>query len=163
MNQEKEQFISVCINKQVMKCYENDRLIQEYIISTAKNGAGELRGSECTPRGEHRIYSKIGTHAVTNSVFVGRQWTGEIYSPMLAAFYPQRDWILTRILQLEGMEEGRNRGGEVDSLDRYIYIHGTPDSTILGQPGSHGCIRMFNQDVIQLTNWVNVGTKIDIK
>lgn len=146
-----------------MQCYENETLCFSYQVSTAKNGLGEILNSECTPRGWHRIHSIIGLENEVNAVFVARQWTGEIYSQELAEEFPQRDWILTRILRLEGLEPGRNKGGNVDSFERYIYIHGTPDSSILGQPGSHGCIRMNNQDIIELANWVQVGSKIFIE
>lgn len=158
-----QQFIHINASTQAMACFENDELIYRYQVSTAKNGLGEKLHSECTPRGWHRIHSIIGLSQEVNAVFVSREWTGEIYSPELAAEFPQRDWILTRILRLEGLEPGRNQGGEVDSFERFIYIHGTPDSSKLGEPGSHGCIRMSNQDVIELANWVAVGTKVFIE
>ncbi|KTD30410.1 MULTISPECIES: L,D-transpeptidase [Legionella] len=157
------QFIFISANQQMMHCFENDKPYKSYPISTGKNGLGERYGSECTPRGWHCIYSKIGLNAPVNSVFIARQWTGEIYTPELAAQFPERDWILTRILQLDGLEEGRNKGGEVDSLRRCIYIHGTPDTTDLGKPGSRGCIRMRNADLIELVNWVALDTKVCIE
>lgn len=156
------QLIKIDASKQVMYCYENEREITSFPVSTGKNGMGELFGSECTPRGWHAIYSKIGLENTVNSVFVAREWTGEVYSEDLAKLNPDRDWILTRILQLDGLEPGNNKGGDVDSLARYIYIHGTPDSTPLGQPGSRGCVRMNNQDIIELSNWVNIGTRVFI-
>lgn len=146
-----------------MHCFENDKPYRSYLISTGKNGLGELKNSECTPRGLHRIHSRIGLEAALNSVFVARQWTGEIYSQELAAQFPGRDWILTRILQLDGLEEGRNKGGDVDSLQRCIYIHGTPDTTELGKPGSRGCIRMRNSDLIELVDWVAINTRVCIE
>jgi len=158
-----KQLILIAALEQKMHCYENDRHFKSYLISTGKNGLGEQEGSECTPRGWHSIHSRIGLDAAVNSVFISRQWTGEIYSQDLAELFPRRDWILTRILQLEGLEEGRNKGGNVDSLQRYIYIHGTPDTTELGKPGSRGCIRMRNADVIELANWVEVGTPVCIE
>jgi lipoprotein-anchoring transpeptidase ErfK/SrfK len=148
---------------QLMRCYENDTIVKTYPISTGKNGLGELSGSECTPRGWHRIHSIIGLDNKVNSVFVGRQWTGELYSDDLASKFPGRDWILTRILQLDGLEAGRNKGGQVDSLERYIYIHGTPDSTSLGAPGSRGCVRMRNEDIIELAKWVKINSRVCIK
>lgn len=154
-------FISAALQK--MFCYDQNILIKSYTVSTGKNGLGEKAGSECTPRGWHRIHSRIGLTALVNSVFVAREWTSEIYTAELAAQHPGRDWILTRILQLDGSEKGRNQGGEVDSLQRYIYIHGTPDSTNLGQPGSRGCIRMRNEDIIALADWVCVGTQVCIE
>ena len=155
-----EQFISISSQKQQLDFYRSDKLWRSYPVSTGKNGMGELMGSECTPRGWHRIHSRIGSVAPLNSVFVGRVWTGEIYDEALARANPGRDWILTRILQLDGLEPGRNQNGEVDSLKRYIYIHGTPDSTPLGIPGSRGCIRMRNQDIIELFNQVEINTRV---
>lgn len=157
------QFIFISANQQKMHCFDNDQPYRSYMISTGKNGLGEQKGSERTPRGWHRIHSRIGLDAVINSVFVHRQWTGEIYTPELAAQSPGRDWILTRILQLDGLEEGRNKGGEVDSLERYIYIHGTPDTSELGKPGSRGCIRMRNLDLIELVDWVKIDTRVCIE
>ncbi|WP_133127478.1 L,D-transpeptidase [Legionella nagasakiensis] len=157
------QLIVVFAQYQQMHCYEGDKLLKTYPVSTGKNGLGEQQNSECTPRGWHRVHSIIGIKNEINSVFVARRWTGEIYCPELAKQYPERDWILTRILQLDGLEPGRNKGGKVDSLERYIYIHGTPDTTVLGTPGSRGCIRMGNRDIIELSNWVNVDARVYIE
>ncbi len=134
----------------------------ETCISTAKNGVGQQSGSECTPLGQHRIRAKIGAGAPENTVFVGRRATGEIYSPALADKFPQRDWILTRILWLCGNQPGFNRGGDVDTQRRYIYLHGAPDSHAMGQPSSHGCVKMRNRDIIALFDLVQVGTQVDI-
>ncbi|QDP72832.1 L,D-transpeptidase [Legionella israelensis] len=161
--QNKNQLLLISTATQQMHCYENDQLVYTYSVSTAKNGLGEMRGSECTPRGWHTIHSIIGFEHEINSVFVGRKWTGEIYSEKLAEQYPGRDWILTRILRLDGLEDGRNKGGDMDSLQRFIYIHGTPDSTLLGQRGSRGCIRMRNLEIIELANWVSAGSYIYIE
>ena len=141
---------------------DGDMLIREYRISTAKNGLGEQSGSYCTPRGRHRIAEKIGAGQPTYAVFKARVPTGEIWSRELAAEKPGCDWILTRILWLEGMEEGRNKGGTVDSHDRYIYIHGTDEEHLIGTPASHGCIRMKNPDVMELFELVEAGTEIII-
>jgi len=148
---------------QHMLCYENDLLSYTYSISTGKNGLGEQQDSECTPRGLHQIHSIIGAEHAMNSVFVARVWTGELYSPELAQNFPERDWILTRILRLEGLENGRNQGGDIDTFERFIYIHGTPHTTVLGVPGSRGCVRMNNQDIVGLADWVDVGTHVFIK
>lgn len=156
-------FINISALKQKLDCYEEDQLIYSYKVSSGKNGLGELKDSECTPRGWHRIYSIIGQDREPNSVFIARKWTGEIYSEELNKNNPGRDWILTRILQLEGLEPGRNKGGLVDSLNRFIYIHGTPDSVQLGTPGSRGCIRMRNEDIINLSQWVSEGTLVCIQ
>ena len=160
MNMSKEQFIIISSKKQQLDFYCADKCVKSYAVSTGKNGMGETMGSECTPRGWHRIYSRIGVAAPVNSVFVGRGMTGEIYDETLAKENPGRDWILTRIMQLEGMEKGRNQGGGVDSLQRYIYLHGTPDTTNLGSPGSRGCIRMRNSDIIELFEKVEIGTRV---
>lgn len=157
-----QQMLFVDVLNQQMRCYEKARLFRVYDISTAKNGLGELNNSECTPRGWHRVHSVIGHDMAVNTVFVARMNTGEIYTPELAAQYPLRDWILTRIIQLDGLEQGRNKGGEVDSLSRYIYIHGTPDTTKLGVPGSCGCIRMRNKDIIRLADWIKIDAYLHI-
>ncbi len=132
-------------------------------IATAKNGIGQKTGSECTPTGEHRIRAKIGAGMALNTVFVGRRPTGEIYSPKLADSFPDRDWILTRILWLCGNEVGHNRGGAVDTQRRYIYIHGAPASHPMGVPSSHGCIKMRNKDIIALFDQVQSGTQVFIE
>ena len=119
-------------------------------VSTALNGPGERQGSGCTPRGRHQVRAKIGAGLPEGAVLVGRRWTGEVWSAELAAQFPQRDWILTRILWLSGCEPGRNRLGGVDTFRRYIYLHGTPDSEPMGEPRSHGCIRLRNADLLAL-------------
>ena len=137
-------------------------LAASYPVSTAANGVGELSGSYCTPRGRHVIRARIGEGQPVNAVFVKRRPTGEIYTPELGERYPQRDWILTRILWLSGCEPGFNRLGECDTMRRYIYIHGTPDEVVLGRPGSHGCVRMRNMDLLELFDQVAVGLVVDI-
>lgn len=141
---------------------DGDILLRQYPVSTALKGPGELSGSHCTPRGLHRIAEKIGAGAPLYSVFKSRQPTGEIWTPELDARYPDRDWILTRILWLAGQEPGRNQGGQVDTHDRYIYIHGTSEEHRLGTPVSHGCIRMSNSDVLDLFDRVAIGTAVRI-
>jgi L,D-transpeptidase YbiS len=138
------------------------QIVMQTLVSTAKNGAGERKGSECTPRGRHLIRAKIGAAAPSNTVFVSRRPTGEVYSPALRALYPQRDWILTRILWLSGLEPGKNRLGAVDTMQRYIYIHGAPDEDTMGVPSSHGCVKMRNADVIALFDLVNASTAVVI-
>ena len=137
-------------------------LLQSYAISSALKGTGQLKGSFCTPLGRHIVRAKIGTGQPENTVFVGRRPTGEIYTPVLGATFPGRDWILTRIMWLSGCEPGRNRLGAVDTMRRYIYIHGSPDSATMGVPGSIGCIRMRNADVIDLYERTPVGTMVEI-
>jgi L,D-transpeptidase YbiS len=141
----------------VFDCYNG---IFTWPVSTAARGAGEAKGSFCTPRGEHVIRARIGADCPINSVFVGRRPTGEIYTPELGHATPERDWILTRILWLSGREPGFNRYGACDTLSRYIYIHGTPDEVFEAAPRSHGCIRMRNADLITLFERVAVGTPV---
>jgi len=155
--------IQISIKDQTLTLFNDDKQLKQYSISTAKNGSGELMDSECTPCGAHIISEKIGDGAAINSVFVGRIATGEIYETALRELHPDRDWILTRILWLSGTEEGKNKGGEVDSHDRYIYIHGSPDDVDMGQPGSRGCVRMRNDDIIELFDLIEVGTEVEIK
>ncbi len=136
--------------------------IRRYVVSTAAKGAGEQNGSECTPRGRHHIRAKIGAEAPRGAVFRGRRPTGEVWSMQFAADHPGRDWVLSRILWLCGDEPGRNRGGNVDSMRRYIYIHGTGDDQPMGVPLSHGCIRMRNREVMELFALVTAGTPVEI-
>lgn len=141
---------------------ENQAVLVRYPVSTAANGVGCLKDSGCTPLGQHIIRAKIGADAPENAVFVGRRETGEICTPALMAQFPNRDWILTRILWLSGTEVGKNRLGNVDTMQRYIYIHGTPESTEMSKIGSHGCVRMRNADIINLFDLVPVGITVDI-
>lgn len=136
--------------------------IRVYPVSTALKGAGERQGSHCTPRGRHRIRALIGRGMPCGTVFRGRRPTGEIWTPELAVAQPGRDWILSRILWLCGEEPGFNRLGTVDSMRRYIYIHGTGDDQPMGQALSHGCVRMRNRDVIELFELVEAGTPVEI-
>jgi len=137
-------------------------LLKRYAVSTAAKGAGEQNGSFCTPRGRHVVRAKIGAGQPLNTVFVRRRPTGEIYTPELGAQHPQRDWILTRILWLSGCEPGYNRLGSVDTMRRYIYIHGSPDQVPMGSPGSHGCVRMRNEDIVELFDRIEAGTPVEI-
>ena len=150
--------ISLPLQKLYLK--KGEAVISEFPVSTACNGAGEQQDSECTPRGKHSVAEKIGDDCVPDTVFVERETTGEIYSSELRRQFPGRDWILTRIIRLRGEEPGHNQGGRVDTYERCIYIHGTPKDTDMSIPGSHGCIRMRNDDVIELYNMVSVGTPI---
>ena len=133
-----------------------------YPVSTSRNGPGEAWGSYCTPRGRHVIRARIGAGRPVNTVFVRRRATGEIWTPELGASFPERDWILTRILWLSGCEPGYNRLGQVDTMRRYIYIHGSPDTVEMGKPGSIGCIRMRNDDVLDLFELAPAGTPVII-
>jgi len=155
-------YIRIDLPHQEMRLYQERELVVSYAVSTSKHGPGEEQDSGCTPRGLHRIRIKIGEGVPENSVFVARRPTGEIYSPELGRTYPQRDWILTRILWLTGLEAGRNLGGSNDTLRRFIYIHGCPDTEPMGIPLSHGCIRMRNSDLLDLFGYVDTATIIDI-
>lgn len=137
-------------------------VVRTYPVSTAKKGLGETKNSNKTPRGWHTIRAKIGEGSPINTVFVGRRATGEVYSPALGLMHPGRDWILSRIMWLSGLETGVNRLGNVDSMQRYIYIHGCPDEVSLGRPLSIGCVRMGNQDVIELFDSIGVATQVYI-
>ncbi len=157
------ELLEVGVSDQAMLGFDRDKKqVFEARISTAKNGVGQLNGSECTPLGKHRIRAKIGADQIANTVFIGRRPSGETYSEALAAAYPNRDWILSRILWLCGNQVGFNRGGGVDTQRRYVYIHGAPDSHPMGVPSSHGCIKMRNSDIIQLFEQVTIGTSVNI-
>lgn len=155
-----ERWVRIEIARQRLVLLEGRRLLGQWPVSTALNGPGEQMDSGCTPRGEHRVRIKIGGGCPVNMVFVGRRPTGEVYSEQLADQHPGRDWILTRIIWLSGTEPGRNRGPGCDTLRRYVYIHGCPDSTALGVPGSHGCVRMRNADLIELFEQIDQGTRV---
>jgi len=155
--------ISVSIPDQTLTLFDDaGRVVREYPVSTARNGPGERSGSHCTPRGKHIVRAKIGAGAPANTVFVGRRPTGERYTPELGERFPDRDWILTRILWLSGCEPGFNRLGPVDTMRRFIYIHGSPDVYEMGKPGSIGCIRMRNADIVDLFDRVEPGTPVEI-
>lgn len=152
--------IDIDINKQQLCLLQGDVVVACYDISTAKNGVGQQNGSECTPLGFHIIRAKIGRDAVENTVFIGRRASGEIFDEQIGQNDPDRDWILSRILWLSGLESGKNRGGEVDTMRRYIYIHGCPDSDSFSRPSSHGCVKMRNKDIIELFNNVDTGIRV---
>jgi predicted GNAT family N-acyltransferase len=155
--------IRISLPQQTLELHDGQgTLLRRYRVSTAKNGAGEQTGSYCTPRGRHIVRAKIGAGATANTVFVRRRPTGEVWTPQLAAEFPGRDWILTRILWLSGKEPGHNRLGEVDTMRRYIYLHGSPDTVTMGRPGSIGCVRMNNSDIIELFDLVPARTPVDI-
>jgi len=154
--------IHLSIARQELTLFDDDGKLISYPVSTAERGVGEERGSYRTPRGKHIIRAKIGAGQAANSVFVARRPTGEIYTPELGQTFPERDWILTRILWLSGCEPAFNRLGCVDTMRRYIYVHGSPDSVIMGKPGSHGCIRMRNADIVDLFDRVAPYTPVDI-
>lgn len=155
--------IIVSVGEQKLILYEHSLLVKKFSIATAKNGTGQLFGSECTPLGRHYIRAKVGDGCPENTVFIARRPTGEIYSHLLKAENPNRDWILTRIMWLCGMEKGKNRLGNVDTMRRYVYIHGCPDEDPMGIPSSHGCVKMRNSDVIELFDLIDLSTEVLIE
>ena len=156
--------ILVDISAQTLELFDDAGAVsRRYPVSTGKNGAGEEYGSYCTPRGKHIVRAKIGAGAPVNTIFVRRRPTGEIYTPELGARHPARDWILTRILWLSGCEPGYNRLGSCDTMRRYVYIHGTPDSVRMGQAGSHGCVRMRNADMMELFDLAPMGIEVELR
>ncbi len=155
--------IQISLADQQLRLLNPEGVVAEWPVSTARNGAGEVYGSEGTPRGWHSIRAMIGAGCEAGTVFVGRRPTGECYTPELGEQYPQRDWILTRILWLSGLEPGKNRLGQVDTMRRYIYIHGCPAHCSMGVPDSHGCIRMRDPDVLALFRQVQPGTRVWIQ
>lgn len=142
---------------------DSAKVVRRYLVSTGKNGVGEQNGSNCTPRGRHIVRAKIGGGHPLRTVFRGRRPTGEVWTPQLHAAHPGRDWMLTRILWLSGCEPGFNRLGTLDSMRRFIYIHGAPDSAPMGDPGSHGCVRMRNDEVVELFDLVPVYIPVEIR
>ena len=155
--------IEVHVPSQTLRLKDDSgRVLMETRISTGRKGVGEQNGSEQTPRGWHKIRAKIGAGQPENAVFVARRPTGECYAPEMRATYPGRDWILTRILWLSGLEPGRNRLGQVDTMRRFIYIHGCPDDDPMGAPGSRGCVKMRNNELIELFDRVPAGTRVHI-
>lgn len=152
--------LRIAIQQQQLFLYEKTRCLKTYAVSTAINGAGEQMHSECTPRGWHCVAAKIGDGMPLNGVFLHRQATKDIYHAALARQYPGKDWILTRILRLAGLEANKNLYGKVDSYQRYIYIHGTAAEEKIGQPASRGCVRMRNDDIIELYDQMDVGSLV---
>ncbi len=165
--QKRRRYIVIDIDQQRLYLVDpgegEPRVLAEYPVSTARNGVGQLLGSECTPLGRHLVRARIGEGLAEGAILEGRRPTGEIFSRDLAAREPEKDWILSRILWLSGSEIGHNRLGDVDTMRRYIYIHGSPDGTKMGVPASHGCVRMRNRDVMELFDEVPAGTPVEIR
>jgi len=154
--------VHINISTQTLSIQDGSLVVKQFSISSALNGVGQQQGSGQTPLGRHYIRAKIGRDCAPNTVFVGRRDTGEVYDDGLAKKYPTRDWILSRILWLCGQQVGLNRLGDVDSMARYIYIHGTPDTEPMGVAKSHGCIRMRNCDVLELFDWIPLSAAVTI-
>lgn len=155
-------YLKISVAEQILNVIEGGKEVKSYQISTGLNGCSEQSGSGGTPRGKHYVRAMIGAGADKNAVFVGRRETGEIYTSTLAEQFPKRDWVLGRIMWLSGLEQGKNRLGNVDTMRRYIYIHGTPEVELLGKAVSHGCIRMSPDDVVELFSMLQVGVRVDI-
>ncbi len=155
--------IEIHAAKQELTLFDGQRVLRRYPVSTSKYGLGERNGSFCTPRGRHIVRARIGAGQPLGAVFVRRRPTSEIWTPELDAQYPGRDWILTRILWLSGCEPGKNRLGEVDTMRRYIYIHGALDTAEMGRPGSIGCVRMRGTDIVELFDLIPAYTAVDIR
>ncbi|OUU79197.1 MAG: L,D-transpeptidase [Gammaproteobacteria bacterium TMED78] len=158
-----KKYININLKNQKLVLIDNKKILKSYLISSSIFGSGEKNNSFMTPRGQHIVRAKIGTNAPIGSVFVGRRLTGEIFNENLRLVNPRRDWILTRIIWLSGTEVGKNRLGDVDTMQRYIYIHGSPDKDRMGEVGSRGCIRMNNIDILELFDLVNFGMTVIIE
>jgi hypothetical protein len=162
-NGRSDTYIEILLSQQTLVLFSwSGTPVARYPVSTALAGPGEQENSGCTPRGKHYIRAMVGGGFPSGSVFRARRPTGEIFDGALAERFPERDWILSRILWLCGREPGRNRGSGVDTFHRFIYIHGTPDTEPMGIPMSHGCIRMRNADVLELFEQVRPGTDVFI-
>ena len=154
--------IYISVSEQMLKLLHNNKTKKQYKISTASLGVVQKKDSNKTPLGKHIIMAKIGDKLPKFAVLKGRRFTRKIWSRELDSASDNVDWILTRILWLSGTELGKNRLGDVDSMQRFIYIHGTNEENLLGTPSSHGCVRMANEDIIELFNNVSVGDQVEI-
>jgi lipoprotein-anchoring transpeptidase ErfK/SrfK len=154
--------IHVSISDQRLFVIENGDTLKNYPVSTSKYGIGNESGSYKTPIGHHVIAKKYGADAAIGAIFKARINTGRVAEIITEPRNDDNDYVTTRILWLRGTEPGVNRGEGIDSFHRYIYIHGTHEEGLIGQPASHGCIRMYNRDVIELYDLVEVGTPVII-
>tara|TARA_B100000927_G_scaffold283747_1_gene271845 strand:- start:229 stop:834 length:606 start_codon:yes stop_codon:yes gene_type:complete len=153
----------VDISEQRLYLVQNKLILKSYPISSSKFGEGSIENSFKTPLGMHQIKEKIGEDVEENTIFISRVDTQKKADIIKNTFDSDNDFVTSRILWLDGMEEGINKGKGIDSYDRYIYIHGTQEEGLIGTKASHGCIRMFNNDVIELFKKVKEGTKVLIK
>jgi lipoprotein-anchoring transpeptidase ErfK/SrfK len=154
--------VLVNIAQQQMLIVSNNTMLKTYTVSTAKAGIGAEKNSNKTPLGVHRIKNKMGDKEPLGTIFFARQASGQIAEIYTDTTDTPKDYVTTRILWLDGLEPGKNKGGKVDSYERYIYIHGTHEEGLLGKPMSMGCIRMKNKDVIEIFNLVKEGTLVSI-
>lgn len=150
----------ISIENQELYYIRNKTVVNTFIISSSKYGTGNENGSNKTPLGIHKVKEKHGEDTPLNGIMVGRIFNGKIAKVYHDTTRSKTDDITTRILWLEGMEEGKNKGIGIDSYKRYIYIHGTSEEGRLGMPASHGCIRMKNKDIIDLYRIIEVGTLV---
>ena len=155
--------IEIDISLQRLYLVDNSTIISSYPISSSKYGEGSKQNSFKTPLGSHMIKEMIGDQVPKNTIFISRINTQREAKIIHDQENSDNDYVTTRIMWLDGMEDGKNKGKGVDSYNRYIYIHGTHEEGLIGQKASHGCIRMFNSDVIELFNVVKKGTKVYIR
>lgn len=155
-----DKYMYVSVKHQRLYLIVNDSTIRKYPISTAAKGIGSKMNSFKTPPGLHTISRKIGDNVPIGGLFQSRMYTGRQVKILTEKQKADGDYVTTRIMWLQGEEPGLNKGRSVDSYNRYIYIHGTAEEGYLGQPASHGCIRMKNTDVIELYNMIEEGTPI---
>lgn len=153
-------YLFVSIKRQQIYLIDNGQTLRSYPISSAKNGVGTTINSEQTPLGLHTIKEKIGDDLPKAAILKERTFTGEIASIITDTIDIDKDDVTSRILWLSGMENGINKGGSVDSYNRFIYIHGTAEEGLIGKPASHGCIRMLNDDIIELYNLITEDTAV---
>lgn len=155
--------IETKLSEQKLYVMRDNQIFKQYPISSSKFGIGSEAGSNKTPLGKHIVREKIGAGAPINTIFKSRVDTKKIAQVCLEPKDTGHDYVTTRILWLEGIEEGINKGNGIDSYRRNIYIHGTPEEGLIGTPASHGCIRMRNKDVMELFDLIPTGTKVEIK
>ena len=155
-----KELLYVSVKSQKMYHIINNKVVKTFIISTAEKGIGNIKHSDQTPLGLHIVKEKHGDNTPLNGRMIGRIFYGQISTIYNDTSRSKTDDLTTRIMWLSGEEEGINKGGNVDSYQRYIYIHGTSEEGRLGTPASHGCIRMNNKDILELYNKIAVGTKV---
>ena len=155
--------IIIDISEQRLYLFEKDVLKQSFPVSTSSFGEGSIENSFKTPLGSHQIKEKIGTNVPINTIFIARENTNKKAKIINEKIDSDDDYVTSRILWQDGLEIGKNKGFGVDSYDRYIYIHGTHEEGLIGEKASHGCIRMFNQDVVYLYDKVEEGTEVLIR
>tara|TARA_B100002052_G_scaffold294918_1_gene320511 strand:+ start:67 stop:630 length:564 start_codon:yes stop_codon:yes gene_type:complete len=154
------EILYISVKEQKMYHIVKNTIVKEYLVSTAKKGIGNQKNSNLTPHGLHYIKEKYGSKTPQNGRIIGRVFYGEIATIYSDTTSSKTDDITSRILWLSGMEKDINKDGNVDSYNRYIYIHGTSEEGKIGTPASHGCVRMLNTDIIELYAKIKIGTKV---